>query len=189
MLTGNMSYHRYTIDPQRRNWQNPEEILAKINLKEGDSFVDIGCGSGFFALPAARKVGEKGKVYGVDLDELSLIELKNLAGREGLTNMTLTAGKAENVIPCKTCADVVFFGMALHDFAEPSKVLENAKLILKRNGRLVNLDWKKEPMKIGPPLHIKFSEEQAMKLIEAATFKIESVENIGLYHYIIIAGL
>ena len=44
-------------------------------------------------------------------------------------------------------------------------------------------------MKIGPPLQIRFSEEQAIKLIEDAAFKIQSVEDVGLYHYMIIATL
>ena len=40
--------------------------MANIGLKSGLIFMDIGCGGGFFALPAARVVGESGKVYGID---------------------------------------------------------------------------------------------------------------------------
>jgi len=183
-----MSHRRHANDQERRKWQDPEAILAKILLKAGQTFVDIGCGGGFFALPAARLVGENGMVYGVDTDDISLNELGKLTSEEGLNNLNLTVGRAEDVIPCESCADIVFFGMALHDFAEPSKVLENAKKILKPAGRLINLDWKKESMKLGPPLQIRFSEKQAVELIEEAAYKILSVEDIGQYHYIIVAS-
>ncbi|MFH0897333.1 MAG: methyltransferase domain-containing protein [Candidatus Bathyarchaeota archaeon] len=43
--------------------------------------------------------------------------------------------------------DFVFFGIVLHDFKDPEKVLENAKKILKPYGRLVDLDWEIEAVK------------------------------------------
>ena len=55
-------------ETERRKWQNPEAILREIGLKSGQTFVDIGCGDGFFAIPAARLVEESGKVYGLDSD-------------------------------------------------------------------------------------------------------------------------
>jgi len=182
-----MNIYRPAIDDERRKWQNPEAILADIGLRPGLTFVDIGCGGGFFALPAARIVGETGKVYGLDTNPRSITSLKELASREGLTNLDLTIGKAEELVICEQCADIIFFGIALHDFQDASKVLENAKRMVKPTGRLVNLDWKKEPMKLGPPVEIRFSQEMASRLIEAAGFIVETVKDSGLYHYIVIA--
>ena len=54
--------HRLIDDHERRKWQNPEAILSSIGLRPGFTLIDIGCGSGFFALPAAKIVGKKGKV-------------------------------------------------------------------------------------------------------------------------------
>ncbi len=54
-------------DPERRKMQNPESILIDIGLKPGMIFVDIGCGDGYFALPAARMVGPEGKVIAIDI--------------------------------------------------------------------------------------------------------------------------
>lgn len=174
-------------DPERRKWQNPEAILSDIGLKPGFTFIDIGCGGGFFALPAARMVGTRGEVYGLDMDAPSITSLKEHAAREGLSNLHLTTGRAEESVMCEQCGDIVFFGMALHDFQEPDKVLENARKMVKPTGRLVNLDWKKEPMEPGPPLRIRFSEEVAARLIEAAGFSVETIKDSGLYHYLVIA--
>lgn len=161
--------------------------MANIGLKAGLTFMDIGCGGGFFALPAARLVGESGKVYGIDTSAESISELRELASREGLNNLELTVGKAEDVVLCESCADIVFFGIVLHDFENPAKVLQNAKKMLNPAGRLINLDWKKISMQLGPPLQIRFSEEKSAQLIEASGFEVLSIKKIGPYHYIIVA--
>nr|MDO8097522.1 methyltransferase domain-containing protein [Candidatus Njordarchaeota archaeon] len=177
----------YHDEKERRKWQNPEAILADIGLKPGFTFIDVGCGEGFFTLPAARIVGKKGKVYGVDVYKEAIDHLEEKAAREGLTNLNLTVGAAESTILCERCADIVFFGIDLHDFRDLGKVLFNASMMLKPTGHLVDLDWKKEPMEIGPPLHIRFSEEEARGHIQKAGFDIESVKDMGPYHYLIVA--
>jgi len=179
---------RRPIDEQeRRQWQNPEAILFGIGLRSGFTFIDIGCGGGFFALPAASIVGEKGRVYGLDTNAKSIAGLKEQADREGLENLYLTIGGAEETIICKQCADIVFIGIALHDFRDASRVLENARTMVKPTGKLVNLDWKKEPMELGPPLRIRFSTEMAVSLIEGAGFTVETSKDSGPYHYLVIA--
>jgi hypothetical protein len=82
----------------------------------------------------------------------------------------------------------VFFGIDFHDFSNPSKVLLNAKTMLRPGGRLIDLDWKDEPMEIGPSHEKRFSIEKARNLIESAGFRVISVQDAGLYHYMIIAG-
>ncbi len=186
-MNNSRGIRRPADDPERRKWQNPEAILADIGLKPGFTFIDIGCGGGFFALPAAGMVGTRGEVYGLDTDALSITSLKKQGAREGLTNLRLTIARAEESVMCEQCADIIFFGMALHDFQEPSKVLENARRMVKPTGRLVNLDWKKEPMELGPPLRIRFDEETAARLIEAAGFSVETIKDSGPYHYLVIA--
>jgi ubiquinone/menaquinone biosynthesis C-methylase UbiE len=179
--------HKPISDHERRQWQDPEAILSSIGLKSGFTFIDIGCGGGFFALPAARIVGEIGKVYGLDTNADSIASLKEQAIREDLRNLYLTVGRAEETIICKQCADILFIGIALHDFRDASKVLKNARIMVKPTGRLVNLDWKKESMEFGPPLRIRFSAEMASGLIKGAGFTVETIEDSGPYHYLVIA--
>ncbi|MDO8578973.1 MAG: methyltransferase domain-containing protein [Dehalococcoidales bacterium] len=174
-------------DQERRKWMDPEVILSDLGLKPGLTFVDIGCGAGFFALPAARIVGKTGKVYGLDADARSIAALKEQAAREKLDNLHLTTGRGEETILCEECADFVFFGMDLHDFQDAAKVLENARRMIKPAGRLVNLDWKKVEMRFGPPLEKRFDEQKAKTLIEAAGFSVETISDSGPYHYLITA--
>jgi ubiquinone/menaquinone biosynthesis C-methylase UbiE len=169
----------------RRSWYNPEAILQ--DLRSGMVFMDIGCGDGFFSILAAKKVGEKGKVYAVDIDASAIERFKHKAKAESLKNITDKVGAAEETVFCSKCADFVFYSMVLHDFADPAEVLQNAKQMIKPNGRLVDLDWKKQEMPFGPPVKIRFSEEHVASLIRNAGFQVDSVKDAGSYHYIVIA--
>jgi ubiquinone/menaquinone biosynthesis C-methylase UbiE len=184
-----MPHRRYTVDdPGRRGWQNPEEILSEIGLREGMTFIDVGCGEGYFAIPAARRVRNFGKVYAVDINSESVERLRARAEKEGLANLISQAGEAETTVFCEGCADIVFFGIDLHDFQDPVAVLRNAKRMLGPRGRLVDLDWKDEPMDLGPPQGIRFSVGKARSLIESIGLRIHNVQDAGPYHYMVIAG-
>lgn len=181
-------YHRHRFhhdEAERRQWQDPEAILADIGLDAGDIFADIGCGDGFFAIPAARLVGDNGHVYGIDIDGEALDVLRLKADTEELGNLTIMPGEAESVVACSQCADCVFFGIDLHDFRDQAKVLENSMKMIKPSGLLVDLDWKKVPLDMGPPLEKKFSIEQASGMIEKAGFVITEVSEPGTMHYMI----
>ena len=169
----------------RRSWYNPEAILR--DLREGMIFVDVGCGDGFFSILAAKKVGANGKVYAVDSDASAIEKLNRKAKLEGLANIVSKVGAAEETIFCEGCADLVFFSMVLHDFANPAKVLQFARAMAKPTGKLVDLDWKKHELPFGPPSKIKFSVMHASKLIIDAGFLIVSAGDAGNYHYLITA--
>jgi ubiquinone/menaquinone biosynthesis C-methylase UbiE len=171
----------------RRSWYNPEVILQ--TLQEGMVFVDVGCGDGFFSILAAKKVGAKGKVYAVDTDVSAVEKLKQKANAENLKNITTKVGCAEDTIFCTQCADLVFYSMDLHDFSDPVKVLQNAKQMMKPDGRLIDLDWKKMDMSFGPPTSIRFSEEKASRLLRSAGFTIIDVTDAGFYHYVVTAKI
>jgi ubiquinone/menaquinone biosynthesis C-methylase UbiE len=183
-----MSCRRYFGEEAlRRKWHNPGVTLKSIGLSAGMVFVDVGCGDGFFAIPAAQLVGEKGEVYAVDVDASAIERLREKAAEKGLKNVTAKVGEAEETVFCEECADMVFYGRVLHDFRDPAKVLHNAKRMLKPAGKLVDLDWKKKPTVFGPPVRIRFSEEQAASLIRAAGFTIESVKAAGRNFYVVTA--
>jgi len=178
--------HHYD-ETGRRQWQNPEQILETIGLKAGMTFLDIGCGQGFFTLPAAKTVGEKGKVYALDISANNIAVLQQKLSLAGLNNVVPYAQPAENAILCEHSADISFFGIVLHDFQDARQVLLNAFHMLKPTGILANLDWEKESAVYGPPENIRFSREKAANLISETGFEITSIADSGLYHYLILA--
>jgi len=182
-----MSGHKHFGEDIIRKWHHPKIDLESIGLRSGMIFMDIGCGDGFFTMPAAQLVGDKGKVYAVDIDASAIDRLRQKAAKKDLRNVTAKVGAAEETVFCDRCADIVFYSTVLHDFRDPAKVLLNAKRMIKPSGTLVDLDWKKKSTVFGPPLRIRFSEEQASNLIKQAGFAVESVKDVGTNYYIVTA--
>ncbi|RJO63300.1 MAG: class I SAM-dependent methyltransferase [Dehalococcoidia bacterium] len=173
---------------ERRLWQDAPAILSQIGLKPGDTLADIGSGDGYFSIPAAKVVGNSGKVYALDLSAEAIAELKAAASIAGLNNIQTAVGEAETTLLCKGCADVVLMANVLHDFADPVAALKNARLMLKPGGRLANLDWKKEKDQLhGPPFAKRFDQEKATALLNQAGFKVMSSALVGPFHYLLIA--
>jgi len=183
---GAHQWHFYD-ESERRQWQNPEEILTSIGLRAGQTLIDLGCGQGFFSLPAARLVGPQGLVYALDASSQSIDLLRQKAAQAGLTNLRFLVREAEQEAVCRECADFVFLGIVLHDFRDPLKVLQLARVMMKKNGRLINLDWKKADMKLGPPAAKRFDITYAADLIRQAGFTVDNLNDCGPYHYLISA--
>ena len=95
-------------DSSRREWQDPEIILAAAGLQPGMIFIDIGCGQGFFTIPAAKIVGDHGRVYALDINHANTERLRKKLSGEGLHNVIINTGKAEDLVFCEECADIVF---------------------------------------------------------------------------------
>ena len=178
---------RHHGESERRKWQDPEAILRNIGLDAGHVFVDVGCGNGFFALPAARIVGTEGMVIGIDIDETGVGQLRRRAEHEHLQNVSLFAGRAEETRAGEGCADFVFFGNVLHDFEDPAVVLQNAVHMLTPNGLLADLDWKKSETPFGPPLEVRFTEREAAGMISGAGFAVVGISDSGEHHYLVLA--
>jgi ubiquinone/menaquinone biosynthesis C-methylase UbiE len=70
-------------DPARKEWQDPKQIFSLIGLSEGMVFVDLGCGEGYVAIPACRRVGPAGRVYAADINTDAVAHLQEQAKNEG----------------------------------------------------------------------------------------------------------
>jgi len=74
------------LDPIRRLFEPPHRLIKPFILK-GQVVADLGCGSGYYALPLAELVGHEGKVYAVDLGEKCIQVLKKRANKGGFNNV------------------------------------------------------------------------------------------------------
>ncbi|MEE9600371.1 MAG: class I SAM-dependent methyltransferase [Thermoplasmata archaeon] len=168
--------------PDRRRWQDPEVILETFGIDRGMVIVDIGCGTGYFARPAARRVGPGGgRVYAVDMQEEMLWALQSRLLKEVVENV-LPVLSLESGIPLPaSCADAALLMNALHELAGDA-TLEEIRRILRPKGFLAVVDWKKEPMEQGPPLEHRLSREEAEERLKLNSFLPEEVE-VGPFHY------
>lgn len=158
----------------------PERLLREAGLKPGDAFADIGCGPGFFAIPAAHIVGEKGVVYAVDTEEKMLGRLRERRPPANVMPLKST----ESSIPVKDSAvDIAFLGYMLHEAEDRPLFLKEVKRIIKAGGAVLIIDWKKKQEDEGPPVEERLTEEDVIGLLKGAGFEKAKVSSLNESHY------
>lgn len=182
--------------PQRYQLLPPEETLVKLGINEGQVFADIGCGTGFFTIPAAKLVGTTGKVYALDIapEMLEAIgqRLKD-CGDEEMEQMLLSENvilklSEENRLPLENGSlDVVFLALVLHELEDYRNFFREVKRVLKEDGRAVMVEWKKEAMEMGPPVEERLSSEETTNILEVNGFKAIEIIELGSAHYGVIS--
>lgn len=176
-------------DPARLEWLPPSEVLALLNIAPGEIIVDIGAGTGYFALPMARLAGSSGRVVAVDAQEEMLDWIRRKMNAAGISNIQLVHAEAEaTTLPGASC-DVVFMANVWHEFPDREAVLEEAARILKPGGRLAVLDWRPDVERIaGPPLAHRLSVEVCSREMENATFSPQAMGNVGQFSWMVVAS-
>jgi ubiquinone/menaquinone biosynthesis C-methylase UbiE len=125
------------LEPFRKLSERPLERLSEIGLRQGMTFLDVGCALGFYSFYASSIVGERGMVYAIDLN-LDFIEyVKRKANAKGIKNINaIVADAQETSLPSKS-VDVVFLHLVLHDVKDKHAALKEFNRILKANAKLV----------------------------------------------------
>lgn len=162
-------------DVERWLKEDGEIFLRDIGIKNGQDILDFGCGVGHYTIPAAKIVGNEGKVYAIDKDSYVLNQLMRLTESESL----------KNVIPIKTSEgltidlddefiDAVFLYDVLHYmnteerrqlYSEVFRVLKTDALLLvyPKHHKMDEPLWKFSDMKL----------EDVIKEIESSNFYID----------------
>lgn len=172
--------------PYKKEFLNPEKILKEINAKEEMIIADFGCGSGFFTLPAAQWVGENGIVYAVDIQKSSLERIENQAKDLGANNIKFVWADLEIFGSTKILQESVDRIIIVNLFFQTKKqkqILEEAKRILKKDGKILILDWKTSGISFGPKISLRISEEETQKIANEVGFALERIFEAGEYHY------
>jgi ubiquinone/menaquinone biosynthesis C-methylase UbiE len=167
---------------ERKTWQNPDEILAQLDLKEDYYVADFGCGSGYFSVPIARKVR---KVYGIDVQQEMLKYLEQKLRKQKISNVETVLSKGNDIPLENKSLDLLLTVNTLHEFREKEKIAKEIKRVLKQCGKAVIVDFVKKEMSRGPPVKIRVSKQQAIVLFENEGLKfLES--HMFPFHYLLI---
>ena len=169
---------------ERRTWQNPEKTLELLELKPSYVVADLGCGTGYFTVPLADKVK---KVYGIDIQKEMLAVLEQKIKKQKILNIETVLSK-ENEIPLQTeSIDLLLSVNTLHEFRDKEAIICEMRRVLRADGRAAIIDFKKEETGFGPPVAIRFSEEQAMRLFKKSGLTALRMHGLQ-YHYLIVFG-
>lgn len=120
-----------------------ESSILELGFLPGDHVADFGSGSGHLSLALAKILGEKGRVYAVDIHAEGLLRLENTAKEEGLSNVYILCGDVEEpkgtFLKNESVRGVLFSNL-LFLLEEKTKALEEAKRILVPQGRIVLIE-------------------------------------------------
>jgi ubiquinone/menaquinone biosynthesis C-methylase UbiE len=174
-------------DPGRDSWQKPEAVIKALNIREGQVIADIGAGSGYFTLRLARAVGEKGRVFAVDVEEGMVEYLRRRLGREKIKNVTAMKVPPHDPLLIDGSLDLAFVCDVYHHIEERDGYLRKLRKAVKPDGRVVIVDFYRKETPVGPPLSMRLSEETVRKELREAGLEVTEELTFLPYQYILIA--
>jgi len=114
-------------DPKRDERLQPDRIMDILGIKQGSNVADIGAGSGWFTVRAARRVGSGGIVFAVDINRDYLDYIENRSKRENFANIRVILGKDDDpLLPAKS-VDAVLLLKTYHEVAQPIRLLKRTR--------------------------------------------------------------
>ena len=133
-----------------------ENILRKITVEEGQRVAELGCGNfGFFVWPLAKLVGRRGQVYAVDILKSTLDEIRRQALKDNLPQVKIVLSNLEifKATSIETSSlDSALLVNILHQSEKKIEILRETVRLLKRNGKLLIVEWDNTDSPLGPSL-------------------------------------
>lgn len=120
-----------------------EAIFPKLQVKEADTILDVGCGFGDTAIKLARRVGPKGRVLGVDCCDAFMDYGRRQVEDEGIDNVAFERGDVM-VMPFEPEYDFVFSRFGTMFFPNPVAALRNMRKALKPGGTMTHIVWRSQ---------------------------------------------
>ncbi|MBA2736696.1 MAG: class I SAM-dependent methyltransferase [Pyrinomonadaceae bacterium] len=135
--TGDLSIFE---DENRAKNLQIDRVMDILKITEGKNVADIGAGSGWFTTRAAKRVGDKGKIFAVEINQEYIEYINERAKKENYANIQTVTGAEDNPNLAKNSVDAVLILKTYHEIAEPIKVLRNLRGSLRPNALVGIID-------------------------------------------------
>jgi arsenite methyltransferase len=173
-------------DPKRDAYQKPHEVLTALGLKPGEVIADIGAGSGYFTFRLAHHVGDKGKIYAVDVSSDMILHINRRIRELKATNVVSILADSDDPLLADASVNRFFFSDSWHHIENQTKYLALMKKMLKPGGEIVMIDFHKKDLPVGPPMQIKIAREDLIKQMESNGFRTVKEHTFLPYQYFLI---
>lgn len=134
--------------PNRDAVQQPEHVLDVLGVHEGETVADVGCGSGYFTVHLARRVGPRGRVYATDLQQEMLDLLAKKLAAHKIANVTPERTTADDAKLPEGAIDLALLVDVYHELPNPPRTLAQIKRALTPGGRLALVEYRAEDPKV-----------------------------------------
>lgn len=175
-------------DPGRGIWQNPNLVLEKIGSLENKTIADIGAGTGYFTFRVAPYAF---RTIAIDIDRnaLDFIEERKLEFPDTLSSkIEVRLSRKQDPLLVHQEVDIILIVNTYHFIEDRVDYLIKLKSGLKKDGKLVLVDFKQGMKPVGPPESLKISPSQVIKELVDSGFSDLTVDSESLqYQYIIVA--
>jgi ubiquinone/menaquinone biosynthesis C-methylase UbiE len=135
--TGDLSIFE---SPGREKRLQIERVMDILKIVSGSTVADIGAGSGWFSVRAAKRVGGNGIVYAEDISAEAIEHIHQRAEKEGFSNLRAVLGKADNPMLPGAKINAVLMLKTYHEVAEPVVLLGQLREALAPKARLGIID-------------------------------------------------
>jgi ubiquinone/menaquinone biosynthesis C-methylase UbiE len=132
-------------NPLRRRIQPPEQIVGWMNLEKGMMLLEIGPGPGTFTFEAARRVGEHGRVYTIDIQESVISGLKQDVSDRELKNVIVELASAYELPYPDSYFDRIYLVTVLGEIPDKQRALAEFRRVLKDEGYLAIGEFLPDP--------------------------------------------
>lgn len=170
--------------PERKKMLPAEQLLDHLDIQGSMSVLDLGAGTGYFAIPAARRT--EGTIYTLDVEPRMLERISERSGEEGLSNIQTVEGVFEHIPLEDQKVDRVIASMVLHEAESLEQALFEINRVLQPGGRCMCLEWEKVPSEMGPPGHHRIHSDVLKAAFEQAGFQIIRLEHPTEVHYLLV---
>jgi ubiquinone/menaquinone biosynthesis C-methylase UbiE len=169
--------------PERARWQKPDEVVRELDLKPGQTVVDIGAGTGYFTRRFAAAVGPGGRAIGLDLEPGMVAYMRKDAAKLGLQSYQARVVKPDNPGLAPDSVDLIFVCDTFHHLQNRSEYFKRLIPALKPDGRIAIVDFRKRPTPVGPPESMKVSLSEVQEEMNKAGYKMTRVYGFLPYQY------
>ena len=168
--------------PERELEENSTMLIKNMQLQPGMNVADIGAGSGYHSRLISKLIGN-GKVYAVDVEPVMLVYLKQRIEQEKLSNIIPVLGTSTSVSLPNESIDMMFLADVYHEFSHPYEMGQSMYNALKKDGKLVLVEFREEDDAVPIKSIHKMSESQAVKELKAVGFRLEkNIKNLPWQH-------